>query len=388
MILWFALFIPVCAGIILQFLYPKKVTWWETVLPTILGCIIILSVKTLYEVGITVDTEYRGNLITTSKYYEYWSTWVEETCSRQDCTGSGKDEHCTTVYYDCSHCDENPPHWVVEDNSGRTYSVSEEKWMKLLVQWNAKPEFINEHRDIDKHYSCGVNGNTYKIHWDNKIETSEASVSTKGYVNKILGSKNAFSYKEVTKEEKKLYGLYEYPEKYDLYKQEVILGFDAIPIQGKEIIRKEFEYLNGLGSQHHGKLFICLFPNKDMEASFKQEALWVGGKRNELTICIGYNPKTFKMDWVRAFSWDKDKRCIVESRESLMEVGNVLQWGTIFNKVYNIMVKYHKPRDFKDFNYLDIELPTWAIFLVYILTVISTVLLSRWAVINEYDNNA
>jgi len=387
MTIWFALLIPLIAGVILYKFFRSEIVWWELTLPIIATTIIILIVRLCYEFGATLDTEYRGYLVTQAKYYEYWSTWVDKTCYNRVCTGSGKDEICTDVPYDCSYCDKNSPYWEAIDTDGNVFRISQPYYFKLIQQWHSNPEFIELNRNIERHWSCGEDGNAYSINWDGKLESSEASVTTNNFVNKIIVAKSAFSYKEISKKEASKLGLYDYPKLHGFYKQDGILGLDKLPINDKEMIHKKFQYINGLGYKHHGKVFVLLFPNKGIDISYQQEAYWVGGKDNQLTVCIGYDPTTYKMNWVRAFTWDKDKRSIVEAREELMEIGSVLQMDNIFNQMYHITNTYHHPRDFKDFDYLVIELPTWIIIIVYLLSAITSFFIGKWVITNEFNEN-
>jgi hypothetical protein len=119
-------------------------------------------------------------------------------------------------------------------------------------------------RDIEHHGHCGHDGNMYKINWDGKIESSEATVRERSFTNMVKVSHSAFNFPIVSKEEALKQGLYSYPSFYDDYKQPSILGIDRfiVPQESKRL-KIKFEYLNGrYGKTNKVKVFTLLFKNK------------------------------------------------------------------------------------------------------------------------------
>jgi hypothetical protein len=43
-------------------------------------------------------------------------------------------------------------------------------------------------------------------------------------------------------------------------------------------------------------------------------------------------------------------------------------------------------RDFEEFNYINVPVPTWAIIVAYIVSLISSICLGIWAEENEFEN--
>jgi hypothetical protein len=48
-----------------------------------------------------------------------------------------------------------------------------------------------------------------------------------------------------------------------------------------------------------------------------------------------------------------------------------------------VVIKEYKRKDFKEFSYLTVEPPEWAIWVTAIVTALITFFVSRWATINE-----
>lgn len=328
-------------------------------------------------------------MITHARYYEYWSTWIEETCTRTyscNCDSKGNCQTCSEQY-DCSHCDDNIAYWEVYDNLGNSYRISEDYYNVLAKRWKCQPVFVNMHRDIETHWDCGKDGNAYDITWNNDIQTSEPAIKDVSYENKVKACRNAFNYKTITDVEASKDGLYKYPQIFWTYKQECVLGLGKlnIPKIQKDSIDHLYNFFNGYyGSQKHVHLFVCLFYNKPLEIAEKQEAYWIGGNRNELDICIGVDSVTNKLNWVKAFSWCDNKRIEIDCREDIMNLRN-LDLIRAYPLIVSTVSANYVPKDFKQFDYLTLELPDWCYCLTGIFVSIVTGFTLFWGITNEYD---
>lgn len=351
--------------------------WWELSLPIVATLVFIWLFKMPVEYAMKRDTEYRGSLITEARYYEYWEEWVHRTCTRK----VGK----VTVTYDCSYCSEHPARWEVVDNYGNKWDITESYYKQLMSRWSATPKFVELNRSINHHGSCGKDGDMYAVNWDHKILTSEPAVTLHSYENKVQVSHNAFKLPYVAQEEAKKLGLYEYPERFDQYKQHAILGIDSLYPDKRQVryINKYFDFLNGYyGVHNHVKVFVLFFFNKIQLIAHKQEAYWDGGNDNEVVVCIGIDPKMKKMGWVKSFGWCDNKRVHVEIRERLME-HPYFDFMHVYTGIIGAVKEYYKPKDFSEFDYLEVDLPTWAYWVEWILVIALTFGICRWAIRNE-----
>lgn len=396
MVIWLAMLIPIVGCAVAYHLWGKKFVWWEMVIPMVASFIVIFLIKAGVEKAMLSDTQYRGGIIVEAKYYEYWSTWVTKTCSEQyacgsHTEGSGSSAHSVTDYctryYDCSYCDENSPYWEVSDNQGHTYRVSEATYNRLKAQWSATPEFVNMHRDIDKHWSCGVDGNAYSIKWDNGMLDVETSTWETSYDNYVQVSKSNFGIMDVSKDEVKKYHLYEYPV-LDGYYQQAILGLDSLNYLAPNLKRganKMFEYFDGYyGPIRKIRVFVLLFSGQSMDVAVKQKYYWVNGNKNEVVICIDVDKNTGEINWVYPFTWSENKRIEVDLREDISNLKTL-----DFTKLYHVVdesTKDFKYRDFSKFDYLSVDTPTWEVWLVYLLTLGITIGFLYYGYSNEYES--
>jgi hypothetical protein len=381
MILWFALVVPVIVTFIGYYYWHHKITILELVIPIALSIIAItISYFTLKEKNIQ-DVEYNGSLVVEARYYEYWSTWVDQTCTRTYDCGTKESPRTCTEYYDCSYCDRNSAYWQVILANGHVMNVSESKWNELVKKWNTTPQFVDLERRIVKNGSCGEDGNMYRIRWNGRIETSESAVWTVNFRNPVKISHSAFRYLPMTDKEASDQGLYQYPKFKSYLRQDALLSYD---FEFKEIDHLQLEYINGLlGPRNKVKTFTLLFKNKPVDVAFKQEQYWEGGNQNELVVCIGVDD-SLRIQWVQPFSWCDNKRINVETREDIAELG-LFKAQNVAAIYYKNIPKYFKYKSFKDFNYLRFEPTMSQILWVYFITLIVSVLATVFIVKNDLD---
>lgn len=394
MIIWFATLIPIICCIIAYFIWGKKYQWWEFLLPTIVCFLMIFIIKITAEKSLISDIQYKSGLIVEARYYEYYSTWVDATCYTTESYACGTDSDGRTIYctkqvpYDCSYCDENPPYWKVYDDQGNSWRISGEKYIQLVKLWN-KHNFkkIDLNRSIDYRRSCGLDGDAFSVSWNQKVETSETSTWSSSYDNKPQVSKSNFDLTEITKKEAKKYGLYDYPV-IQKYNQEFILGIDSVrfldkkhKLQAKQLI----SFFNGYyGPKRKIKLYVLLFSDKPLETALYQKSYWDGGNKNEVVICIDVDKNNGKINWVYPFSWTVNKRVEIDLREDISNLDTL-----DFKNLYPILEKSTEKfvyRDFKEFDFLSVDAPTWLIWLVYLLTTFVTFGLLYYGYQNDYEN--
>lgn len=389
--------IPIIGCIVAAINWGKKYVWWEMLLPTGICFFFIMITKWGVEKSMTSDTQYKGGIITEARYYEYWSTWVHKTCTEryacgEDCSGSGKDRHCSTRYctreYDCSYCDENSEYWEAYDDQGHSWRISEEKYNALQKQWNSKKVFVELGRNIRYHFGCGHDGDMYRITWDGQVYTSEPSTVTESYQNKAQTAKSNFDLKNISKDEAKKYSLYEYPEISSGYKQPTLLGLDSFRFMDaptKDSAKKLFSYFNGYyGPKRKMRLYVLLFQDKPIDVAIKQKYYWDGGNKNEMVICMNLD-RTGHMDWVYPFSWATNKRIGIDIREDLMNLKR-FDFKQVYSVIETSTESFHY-RDFKEFEYLTIDPPTWEVWFVYLFTLGITIAILVYGYKNEFEQS-
>jgi hypothetical protein len=378
MSVWLIIFLPILVTIILLVFFRKKIVLWEILALIIPSALLILIMNTIMIHSLTTDTQYLGAYI--PKVYNY-KAWDEKVSCRHPiyCSRScGK--NCTTTYV-CGHVhafdvDYHPEYWTKEDNYGREYIISKYEYTKLSKQFENKENFIDMHRD---YYS--IDGDALCVHWNNKPETADAVTLTDTYENKIKASHSIFKFEEVSDKSKLAWGLYDYPEIPALY-QPCVLGR---PISIKA--NRKFQYINGYyGVNKQFKLFILFFKDQSIESAFKQRSYWEGGNKNELVVCVGTN-KSGKLQWCKSFSW-MDKPELEVRIDGFMN--KYLDRQVDLDKFADWLPKeieqHWKRKEFKDFDYLTIEVTTAQLIWILVIIGLYNIGMSIWIVINEFEN--
>jgi hypothetical protein len=380
--IWYALLIPILAVIVGWVLFKKEIVWWELFIPTIASIVFILISYYSMKSYTLSDVEYNGYIVTEARYYEPYETWVKKTCSRTYTTGSGKNRTTHTVYYDCSYCDYNSERYTMIDTKGNEIGISLSKYKSLMKQWRGKPKFVELNRYIDYHGGCGKDGDMYFFSWDKQVHTSETTTYEKSFTNILKSNHSAFNYPDITEEEAKKAGLYEYPTIENYNYQTSVIGLENTKVKNKWVFTKTLDHINGAyGRQFKVKVFTLFFKGKDINTAFLQEAYWDGGNQNEIVVCIGVD-KNGKFEWVKPFSWCDDKRVLIDIREDLMSAKNPN--AKVFHQTYYNAIRTHwKFKSFKDFNYLSFEPTSGQLIFVYLLTLIISVATVWWCVTND-----
>ena len=366
-IILFSIIIPLVFTILLLTIYKKRATWWEIGLINTVSLIVIFGAFSFSDL-MCMDTEYWGSLATKAIYYEAWDEYVHRTCEDTDCYGTGKDRTCTTRSYDCSYVDEHPERWELII-PGDTIQISKARYKELVERWGS-PKFKDMHRDFYR-----VDGDAYFVTWDSKEETAEPATTIHTYLNKVQNSSNVINYQQVTKEDAVKNKLFKYPS---------CSGYYINPIMGikDSAASKKFDYINGLlGASKQVRLWVLVFINKPIETAMLQEAYWKGGNKNEFVYCIGIDDSK-NVKWAHIFSWTKNERLKIESRNFICDMKKLdLLALAEFSK--KSISKQFKRREFKEFEYLQINPPTWYIVVSFIIILIANIATFLFVILNS-----
>lgn len=200
-----------------------------------------------------------------------------------------------------------------------------------------------------------VDGDAQEYYWDQLGRHLITYSLEMPYINKIKGTQTAFRLRDVSKEEAKQLGLFDYPgiSGPNMYEQEQnpIIGFNP----GKEVIKKFTNFNAREGSRKKIRVFVLVFKDgQGPEIAEEQRNYWQGGNKNELVICVGINKSTHEVKWADCFSWQDD--ATLDTRCKLFLLGQKrlnldgLHWFLREN------IGQWKKKDFRDFDYLEPEL--------------------------------
>jgi hypothetical protein len=121
-----------------------------------------------------------------------------------------------------------------------------------------------------------------------------------------------------------------------------------------------------------------------MEVVNKQRSYWEGGNKNEFVVCIGTD-NSGNFEWVDAFSWMSKPALEAEVEDFIMNHEDV-KLKKFADWLPGQVAAHWKRRDFKDFEYLQMELTETQIWWVMIILMIYNIVMSLWVVNNESEN--
>jgi hypothetical protein len=369
--------IPAITGAVLYYKFHKKIHLWELVALVGIPVLLIIGSKSLVESLQTMDTEYWGGWTTKAEYYEDWNERVP--CAHpeyrtESYTDSKGRTQTRQVYvgqqhaYDVSY---HPEHWDLHTSNGERLSISRDRFEFLCNRFGSR-KFV----DLGRSYHTN-DGDKYVTTWAGTDETFDTVVTKHSYENRVAVSDSVFNYPEVEESTKKDYGLYNYPPLID-YKQRAVLG------PGGGQADQRFRYWNAkLGRLKQVKMFVCVYQGQPKQAALEQEALWKGGNKNEFIICVGID-KERKVKWSYVFSWSESDGLKVRARDYLMGQEKLDLTAYVDWLAPEVQKDFVRKR-FADFAYLTVEPPGWAVFLVYLLTLLACGGLGAFVVLNEID---
>lgn len=370
--------LPFIIAVLLLIFFRNQVTWFEYI-----GLIIISMLFTLMFRGIFVsinesDTEYWGGYMTKIRHYDDWDEWVHRTCTRKVLKGYDKDGNpeYDEEEYDCSYRDYHPERWTYTDNYGSEhYFWDKEEFDRAMAELGyPKMVFVDMHR----HYYT-KDGDAQDYYWDGTFENSRTLTTWHTYTNKVIASRSIFRFEDIDKEKAKELGLFEYPEIQD-YDQKSLLG-----VRLDRLTMKKIKYLNGtFGSKYQFRIYILVFKDKPLVISEQQKSYWQGGNKNEFVLCLGYNTKTHKIDWCNPFSWCDSPKLEVATKRYFREHPNLNLMG--YCKWLEKNINLWKRKEFKDFDYIDVEMSDGQTTTLFIIILLLDIGMSIFLIGNDYVN--
>ena len=367
--------IPFIVAVFLLLFFRKETMWWEYLVligPSILLMIIIKLIMVSYNQS---DTEYLGDYITKIRHYDEWDEWVHRTCTRTYKSGNTT----RTQTYDCSYRRYHPEKWTYFNSKGEEYPIFyKEDFDFIKNRFNSPMKFVDMHRKYHR-----IDGDAQDYYWNGKEETSYTVTEPHTYINKVQKSKSIFGFEEISKKDAKEIGLYDYP--YIERNDQLPILSDSIVVDKKEI--DAVRYVNGFyGEKYQFRLYVLLFKNQDIEISEKQRSYWVGGNKNELVVCLGFDDEN-KIKWCNAFSWC-DTPTLEVKTESYFSEKDTLNLVNYTKYVREMLENDEWERkSFEDFDYIRAELSSTQEIWLLILIGLYNIGISIFIVLNRFRND-
>lgn len=383
--------VPIIFAIFLLIFFKKKVVLWEYAI-LIFPSIIISSAIYFGMISHSqTDIEYVGDYVTTIRDYDPWDEYIQRTCYHTITIPNGKGGSTTTrIPYDCSYVDRHPRKYTQVLSDGSENEISNVEFMRLSRMWRVPIEFVDMKRDYHE-----VDGDMRQKLWDKNPLHSKTVTYEHSYKNKIRTSHSIFGFTHIDEEEARKLSLFDYP-KLSTTDVKTLFGdfYDTNqnPILGYTPTKDEltlWQYINGYyGVTKQFRAYVLVYYNKPASIVKDQMSYWEGGNKNEMIMCFGVDSTSNLIQWFEAFSWCDKPTFEVNFRSYMNSQDSTkLDLIALGNWVEKIGVKYWERKEFKDFDYIKVELNGTQLFWLFIIILFFNIGISIYIVLNRETND-
>ena len=361
--------IPFITALFLLIVFNRKMVWWEY-LVLILPSLLFTLITQLIMVSVnSSDTEYLGGYVNRITYYEPWDEMVRVRHTRTN--SDGEEE----VYYTWEREYHSERYTYVDNESNWEHYLSKKEYEIIKKRMGNKAVFRDMHRDYHR-----IDGDAYDIYWDKTIEHLYDITTPHSYTNKIKASQShtIFKYSDISEEDAKELGLYEYPD-INLMNQNPIIGRYA-----SDKDKQRIKYINATyGKTHQFRVYMLFYEGKDIEISEQQKAYWQNGNKNEFVVCLGTQRDS--VVWCNPFSWCDEPKLEALTRDYFIQNPKVDidAYGKWLQA--QIPTKW-KRKEFSDFEYIHIGLSKGQYIALIIIMILLNIGISVFLVMNDIQN--
>ena len=361
--------IPFITALFLLIVFNRKMVWWEY-LVLILPSLLFTLITQLIMVSVnSSDTEYLGGYVNRITYYEPWDEMVRVRHTRTD------DDGDTEVYYTWEREYHSERYTYVDNESNWEHYLSKKEYEIIKKRMGDKAVFRDMHRDYHR-----IDGDAYDIYWDKTVEHLYDITTPHSYTNKIKASQShtIFKYSDISEEDAKELGLYEYPD-INLMNQNPIIGRYA-----SDRDKQRIKYINATyGKTHQFRVYMLFYEGKDIEISEQQKAYWQNGNKNEFVVCLGTQRDS--VVWCNPFSWCDEPKLEALTRDYFIQNPKVDidAYGKWLQT--QIPTKW-KRKEFSDFEYIHIGLSKGQYIALIIIMILLNIGISVFLVMNDIQN--
>ncbi len=334
-----------------MWIYDKKINLIELVALVLFNLAFAASFNYFACKSALADTETWSGKVLSTIYQPEWVEFYQQAIYKTVSVGSGKNRTTVRVFshYENRYRTHSKRYYTI-DTFDRYIDIDRNRYetiSKLFGGSHAAPgtrrtgEHASRLHSGDKNdYIANAGAQIYPV------------TITKDWENRIKACPSLFSYPLAN-------GGFEYPLNPDPFRSYRLVGEAS-----KLINILEWDKVNAvLGPAKGVNLIVVGFTDKGVEDAFNQEAKWIGGKKNDLTICFSTNGA--KIAWVRCFGWT-EADIVKRNIETL-----VLTEGFNLEKLTAIVLKDYTKKDWKKFNYLEVEI-SWSNYIWFVLVILIT----------------
>lgn len=353
------------------FVFREEINLIEWAIGSVISIIISLIFWFAVIHGMTIDEEIISGKIINIKYEPRWIEEYIETHTTTDDKGN------TSTYTTIEHRTHGPNWWYISSYGNSRIiktDINRNTYNYLLLKFGKENKKLGDRPGFD-------GGDRYDYYGENINNWIEPVTSTLTFTNKIKAAPSVFSYVKVSDK----IPVFKYPEEKNEFCTTRLLG-----IAKEHFDKRKFDLMNSrLGPYKRVNIIIIGFIDKDVSLAQYQEAKYVGGKKNDLVICYGWNSKEKKVIWSKVFGWTE--KAIVKRNIESFFIDNKFNL-TIKNdcdillEITEVEIKEnYRIKDWTKFDYITVEPPAWSYIVLIIVSLFVQIVLYFIFIKNEFN---
>jgi hypothetical protein len=352
--MWILYLIAIIATIVGGVLWMKfkEIKLWEW----LVSAGIAFAISGLFHVfivyGMTSDVETWSGRISYAVHYPRWVEQYQEAVYKTETYRDSKGN--THTRRDSSHYETpyptHPEHWKMTLDFGtveETHRISKGRYTSI------KNVFGNKIRTTQPYKSGFYSGdkNIYTAY--NNTGKLLPVTTRKSWTNRVKAAPSVFSYVKVPEGS----GVFEYPANKNIERSDRLLGTTGLNIFLWDCMNSR------LGPTKKVNVIMVGFKG-DSSLADLQEAKWVGGKKNDLVLCVGYK-HIDKPVWSRVFGWT-EREDVKRNLETIL-IKNPIN-NDIIPLIEEEIRKNYVIKDWSKFDYITLEPPWWSYFVLLLVS--------------------
>jgi hypothetical protein len=369
--------IPLVVGFFV-WLKNGEITFWEWALSPVIAFITCVIIHAISICGMTSDRETISGQLSKAVYHPQWiekyTVPIYKTVTKTRTVKVGK-SWTTQVYTDSvfSHYETrhrtHPEHWEATDTVNGDFDITRAQYDGMKANFGQESKETSSKSGFES-----GDPNIYVVR--NALGYIYPTVAWKPFENRIKAAPSLFSYVKVPEN----IPIFSYPEHGSGWvHSDRLKGAHSIDIL-------EWDRMNSrLGPTKKVNVIACNFGTAEAMMGKWQEAAWVGGRKNDLVICYGESgtaEQAGKPTWAYVFGWTEKNEVKRTLEQIVLENGLYPESLPLIEKE---IIQNYTIKDWSKFDYITIDPPTWAYWVMVIVLVVTQGGYWFWAYSNDFE---
>lgn len=341
---WLAvLMIPPIAGAAFAWIKFHTIAWWETAVSLLVALIVIWATLFISDKLSSSDTYTQSGRITQVIHTPYWhARWTEtERYTVRDSKGN-KSTRTRTVTKNRDY----PPTWKA------ITTVGELTITKDYYSYIAKEHGEEKKRGFRPHFDHGDRNDYFSYVKDDPEFCNYPVTNLFNWENHLKNSNSILKQKKISPEQAQKLKLFNYPENDHFLSSRLIGG---VPISAWD-----WDKMNSaISLKKQVNLILVNCGNNTLEYAKNLQSFWQNGKKNDLILCYGGNPR-----WSYVFGWSNSE--LVKQNLATLLLDKEIN-KAIVDDIKNEVVKNFKPFKWEQTEQIGHPVPITGVCVAFVL---------------------